>query len=227
MNKKQSKQIFMSVEGVNCEKLYFEHLAALINSSGKNRYNLKVDPKPQITPLQFAKRNHYKPVDKHKRKRIPYFHVQDIEDYNNEDFKRKFHAMISEIKQAKELFDIDYMLGYSNYTFELWMLLHATDMDYSVTNRGDYLGPINNVFTKHYKNLDEYKKESEFRKLLEDYVTIDSVKKAVQRAEKLMNHKKDLGISWIEYKGVIFYAENPALSVHKVVKLILEICEVR
>ena len=44
MIKKESRQFNISVEGINCEKLYFEHLAKLINNSDRSTYNLKVDP---------------------------------------------------------------------------------------------------------------------------------------------------------------------------------------
>ena len=40
MIKKESRQFYISVEGINCEKMYFEHLAKLINSSDAT-YNLK------------------------------------------------------------------------------------------------------------------------------------------------------------------------------------------
>ena len=45
MIKKEFRQFNMSVEGVNCEKMYFEHLAKLINCSGRNKYNLRISPK--------------------------------------------------------------------------------------------------------------------------------------------------------------------------------------
>lgn len=64
MIKKESRNFNISVEGINCETMYFEHLAKLINSSNST-YNLKVDPK-KMGPLEYAKRNAYKPVDKRK-----------------------------------------------------------------------------------------------------------------------------------------------------------------
>ena len=38
MSRSESRQFHMSVEGANCERLYFEHLAKLINCSGQNKY---------------------------------------------------------------------------------------------------------------------------------------------------------------------------------------------
>ena len=80
MNKKESRQFNISVEGAVCEKLYFEHLAWLINNSSRNIYTMQVKPK-KMSPLEYAKRNAYKPVEKRGRsKAVPYIHIQDIED---------------------------------------------------------------------------------------------------------------------------------------------------
>ena len=82
MIKKESRQFNISVEGINCEKMYFEHLAKLINTSDKSTYNLKIAPR-KMSPLEYAKRNAHKPVGKRKgNENIPYIHIQDIEDYS-------------------------------------------------------------------------------------------------------------------------------------------------
>ena len=52
---KENRTFYISVEGINCEKMYFNHLAKLINNSNRNKYNLSVDPK-KTSPLKFAKR---------------------------------------------------------------------------------------------------------------------------------------------------------------------------
>ena len=54
MNKKESRLFHISVEGINCEKLYFEHLAKLINNSDRNTYNLKIAPR-KMSPMEYAK----------------------------------------------------------------------------------------------------------------------------------------------------------------------------
>jgi len=71
MNRSESRQFHMFVEGANCERLYFEHLAKLINCSGQNKYNLKISPKA-MSPLQYAKRTAYKPVDKQRGGHLAY-----------------------------------------------------------------------------------------------------------------------------------------------------------
>ena len=45
--------------------------------------------------MQYAKRNAHRPVEKRKgNKKLPYIHVQDIEDYNSEFHRKKFYGMI-------------------------------------------------------------------------------------------------------------------------------------
>ena len=181
---KESRQFNISVEGINCEKMYFEYLAKLINSSGRNTYNLKVDPR-KMSPMEYAKRNAHKPMEKRKgNKRIPYIHVQDIEDYYDEFQRTKFYGMIDEMRTAEGEFGIIYELGYSNYTFELWMLLHVADMSHAVLNRKAYLAPINRWFHRDFADLDEFKREAAFREILDEFVTLDSIKQAIRRAER-------------------------------------------
>ena len=193
MIKKESRQFNISVEGINCEKMYFEHLAKLINSSDRNTYNLKVDPR-KMSPLEYAKRNAYKPVDKRKgNKRIPYIHVQDIEDYYDDFQRTKFYGMIDEMRMAEDKFSIVYELGYSNYTFELWMLLHVADMTHAVQDRHSYLAPINRWFHRNYTDIDEFKSHDEFQKILEEFVTLDSIIQAISRAKKIVGNNGEDG----------------------------------
>ena len=226
MHRKESRQFFISVEGINCEKLYFEHLARIINSSDRSTYNLKVAPR-KMSPMDYAKRNAYKPVDKRNNQDLPYIHVQDIEDYYDDGQRRKFFGLLDEIWNAEKTFDITYQLGYSNYTFELWMLLHATDMEHSVQDRYAYLKLINKHFNRHFNNLDEFKAEKAFQEILDEYVNLDSILHAIARAEKLVQQNREEGKPAEYYKGFSFYKDNPDISVHKVVKLIFEVCKVK
>ena len=145
MIKKESRQFNISVEGINCENMYFEHLSKLINNSDRSTYNLKIAPK-KMSPLEYAKRNSYKPVERRNGKKLPYIHIQDIEDYYDDYQRTKFYKMIDEMRAAEKKFGVIYQLGYSNYTFELWMLLHAADITHAVQNRHSYLPLINRWF---------------------------------------------------------------------------------
>lgn len=218
---KESRTFYLSVEGENCEVLYFEHLQKLINNCPDCRYKVKFIIKPQLGPKSMVKRYGHKPDDKDRSgKIIPYFHIQDVEDYYSETHNKKFRKLLSELKDV----DHSYELGYSNYTFELWMLLHVTDMKAAVVNRTKYLGPINSYFHRDYSNLDEYKSESEFNKILEDFVTLDTVKLAIKRANTIRKEHDEVGRSKTIIHNFEFYKDNPDTTVHDVVSKIFDIC---
>lgn len=226
MSKKQFRHLFMSVEGVNCETLYFKHVAKLITESDSAKYGLKLDPRV-ARPLDFAKRNHFKPRDSYKHRPLPYIHIQDIEDYYDEEQKAKFYGIIDEMRDVKEQFNISYEFGYSNYTFELWLLLHVADMNYAVSDRYAYLEKINKWFGRHFQSLEEYKKENEFQSILDEFVTLDSVFNAIERAEIIVQKNEDNKNVRENYRNFTFYHDNPDISVHNVVKLMFEICAVK
>lgn len=192
MNKRQSVKIYMSVEGDNCERLYFKHIAKIINSSGRNEYDLKIEPK-KMGPYAFAKRfghlpkGGYRPKGKKKEQDLPFIHIQDIEDYYDQEQQKKFTTMIDEMRKVEREFHLTYQLGYSNYTFELWLLLHVVDFTSPVPNRTSYLNPINRYFSRDFVSLNEFKEESEFQKILDECITLDSVFQATERAKKLWN----------------------------------------
>lgn len=221
MGRNESRQFYMSVEGVNCERLYFEHLAKLINGSGRNQYNLKISPKA-MTPFQYAKRNAYKPVEK-----LPYIHIQDIEDYYDDEQRKKFHGVIDDMRKAERTFGISYRLGYSNYTFELWMLLYVADMNYGVVGRAAYLKPVNQYFHRNYKSLDDFKAVDEFQRILDEFIALDAVFLAVSRAKRIVEGNAAQRKIKETYRKVTFYRDNPDITVHEVVQLIFETCGVK
>ena len=99
-------------------------------------------------------------------------------------------------------------------------------MNHAVQNRGAYLASINSSFNRSFRNLDEYKSENEFQNILNEFVTLDTVFDAIERAEKIVTDNTNLGRRKENYKGIQFYHENPDLSVHELVKLIFGICGV-
>jgi len=187
---------------------------------------MKADPK-KMSPLDYAKRNAHRPIDKRGNKKIPYIHVQDIEDYYDDYQRTKFYGMIDEMKTAEKQFGLNYELGYSNYTFELWMLLHVADMTHSIQDRHSYLPSINKWFHRNYQTIDEFKSHDEFQGILDEFVTLDSIKTAINHAETIVGNNKENRNVKETYKGFSFYRDNPDVTVHEVVQMIFEVCEVR
>lgn len=224
--RKESRKFYLSVEGINCEKLYFQHLQKLINSSPESAYNVSFDIKPQISPMSMYKRISHKPVDKVGNRPIPYIHIQDLEDYNNTTLRKKFEQSIDEMINVKKDSEVPYILGYSNFTFELWILLHVADMKGPVTDRYSYLSYINKCFNRNFKTLDMYKSEDEFQKILLEFVTLDSIRQALNRAESISEMHACNKDKMINYRGFRFYKDNPDTAVGQVVRMIFDVCKI-
>ena len=147
--RKERRKFFISVEGESCEKQYFEHLQRLINDCPASKYNVNFVIKAKVTPRQMLKRYGSMPVDKDAQgKPIPYMHVADIENYYDLGFRKHFFDLLDEMKVIKKGPGKAYLMGYSNLTFDLWMLLHVNDMNGAVTDRDRYLEQINQYFHK-------------------------------------------------------------------------------
>ena len=129
------------------------------------------------------------------------------------------------MKEAKTQKRITYRLGYSNFTFELWIVLHKKDCNGMLTHRRQYLEHINRAFGESFENLDQYKHEDEFKRCL-GKLSIDNVRDALRRADMIeMNNKKD-GKTFVEYKGYTYYRDNPALSINEAIRMIFDECRI-
>lgn len=71
------------------------------------------------------------------------------------------------MKAAKGLGkQITYKFGYTNLTFDLWLILHKISCNSSYAHRKNYIEPLNRAFGEHFENLDEYKHEANFKRCL-------------------------------------------------------------
>ncbi len=61
---------------------------------------------------------------------------------------------------------VKYTLGYSNLTFDLWMILHKIDCYNSFDFRKQYLKIINKAFQERFTTMDEYKEQANFCRIL-------------------------------------------------------------
>ena len=223
--RKERRKFFISVEGESCEKQYFEHLQKLINDCPASKYNVNFVIKAKVTPRQMLKRYGSMPVDKDAQgKSIPYMHVADIENYYDLGFRKHFFDLLDEMKVIKKESGKAYLMGYSNLTFELWMLLHVNDMIETVADRNRYLDSINRYFHKSYSRLDDYKSHDKFDKILKDFVSLDSIRNAVARAKDIRKWNSDNNKEKCNHNGFCFYKDNPDTTVDEVIKKIFEVC---
>ena len=196
----ETRKYTFTVEG-ETEQWYLLWLRDQINGCEDRTYNVSIDPKVQQSPRKF-----YKGVNAKTTPTVT--HICDVES-NEPVHVDKFKNILSEMKEAKEQKGISYSLGYSNYTFELWMVLHKRACNGPLGHRSQYLTPINQAFGEKFEDLAHYKREGDFKRCLSK-LTLKDVKDAIKRADTItaLNESDDQK-KLIRYKGYSYYRDNP------------------
>ncbi len=215
MNEKlETKKFVFTVEG-ETEQWYLLWLRDQINKCENRKYNVSIEAKVQKSPKKF-----YKTVNAKTTPEV--FHICDVES-NEPVHVKKFQNILSEMKEAKTQKKITYRLGYSNFTFELWIVLHKRNCNGVLSHRRQYLEHINRAFVESFENLDQYKHEDNFKRCLEK-LTIQDVLKALERADVICANNEKAGKVLFQYRGYSYYRDNPALSIHDAVGTIFKEC---
>lgn len=216
IEKKEILKYTFTVEG-ETEKWYFDWLEKCINNNEEVECKVSISSIVQQNPMKFAKR--VNPIATPRAT-----HICDIES-NDDCHVNKFKGILNQLKQANDLQGrtFEYNLGYSNFTFELWMVLHKIDCNGSFINRTQYIGPINRAFGEKFEDLDKYKHEANFKRCLSK-LSLNDVKNAVRRANRIMKNNHENGLKKNEYMGFTYYSDNPSLTINEAIEKILEDC---
>lgn len=211
-----TKKFVFTVEG-ETEQWYLEWLRERINKCECRSFNVVIDAKVQQSPKKFYKTANTKATPE-------VFHICDVES-NEPVHVDKFRKILSEMKEAKTHKKITYRLGYCNFAFELWMVLHKKNCNGILNHRKQYFEHINKAFGESFENLDQYKHEDDFKRCLSK-LSLDDVREAIKRADVITENNKKDGKVLLQYKGYTYYRDNPALSIHEAVKMIFAECEI-
>jgi hypothetical protein len=214
--RKENRTYYFSVEG-ETEQWYLEWLQRMINADPTARYTVKLDSKIQKDPLARAKQLTI----------VGKTEVTHIFDYESEEpcHIQQFKTTLDRMKAAQNSGkDIKYQLGYSNFTFELWIIVHKTDCNGVLTHRRQYLTPLNRAYDQQFESLDQYKHEDNFKRILSQ-LTLDNVRNAIQRSKAIMQRNQEAGYILQQYKRYKYYKENPSLSIWESIEKILRECE--
>ena len=213
--RKETRKYYFSVEG-ETEKWYLDWLQKTINAIPESKYNVKLDAKIQKDPLARVKGMTL----------LEQTEITHVFDRESEDsiHTKQFQETLDRMSDAEQLGkDINYKLGYSNFTFELWIILHKADCNGAKTNRKQYLSDLNKAYGEKFEDLNEYKRENDFKRILKK-LTIEDVISAVKRSEVIMKRNEESGYRLQQYKGYSFYKENPSLSIWEIIGKILFEC---
>lgn len=214
--RKENRKYTFTVEG-ETEQWYLNWLMERINESLDAKYTVSITAKVQQSP-----KKHAKTVNPMSTPSIT--HICDYES-NDPAHVEKFQRILSELKEANSIKGkkLTYSLGYSNFTFELWMILHLKSCNGTLTNRTQYLSFINSAYGEKFENLDQYKHERNFKRCLSK-LTLDHVRSAIERSRCIMSVNQQNGMKPVEYKGFTYYTENPSLTIWEPVAGILSDC---
>lgn len=211
-------KFFISREG-ETEQWYFEWLQKQINDDArtKNKIEFKF---LNVTPSGFSKSNH-NIFTRDMLKGSCFCRIQDIEDYG-EDSIKKFKELLKSNKEAKKLFPkFNFQIGYSNYTFEVWMISHKARVRAEM-DRKNYYKQINTAYGKSFIDNDDYKHENHFRSILSMLTLDDVIHKAIPECERIRqaNINQNAQLKRSDYNFDYFLC-NPDTSLHMFVGLVL------
>ena len=213
--RKPTRKYYFSVEG-ETEQWYLKWLQDVINATEEAAYKVSIDCPVNKNPLKRAKSMTV-------TGKTEIYHFFDYE--SSEDIHvKQFYETLDNMKAAEQIGkQIKYKSGYSNLTFDLWMILHMIDCNTFFAHRKNYITPINKAYGEKFENMDEFKKEANFKRCL-GKMQLSNVIEAIQRAKGIMQRNQENGYKLIQYKGYSFYNENPSLQSWEAIEKILIEC---
>ena len=213
-NRKITRKYYFSVDG-ETEQWYFDWLETQINKDASAICRVSFNCKKK-DPLKYAKSlTVTQPTE-----------VTHVFDYESHETVHTTHFIntLDRMKEAGNLGrKIKYRSGYSNFTFELWIVLHKADCFGSFAHREQYLAPINQAYDEHFENLNQYKHENNFTRVLRK-LSLHDVKDAVHRARIITDKNREHGYTLQSYKGYSYYHENPSILIWESILKILSDC---
>lgn len=149
--------------------------------------------------------------------------VVDYEGSSQSDQQTFLHVLDDMAKAARLKPGVKCALGYSNLTFELWILLHKMDCRRILDNKKQYLDLLNKAYKSEFETLGKFKQEKNFKKILES-ITLEEVKDAVKKAEAIRKQNEQDSIPIIYKKEYKYFKKNPDCSLQEFIRKILSDC---
>lgn len=214
--RKSNKKYYFSVKG-ETEYWYLKWLQDLVNETEEAAYKISIDCPVKKNLLKHAKSLTV-------TRKIEAYHFFDYES-DEEIHGQRFKDAMDNMKKAQNLGkQIVYKSGYSNFTFDLWIILHKIDCNSSFVHRKQYITAINRAYDEKFQDMKEYKEEDNFKRCLKK-LQLSNVNDAIRRAKNIMQKNEDSGYVLHYYKGYKYYKENPSLAVWEAIEKILTDCK--
>ena len=206
---------FLQCRGRN-QKWYLDWLENQINAAPEAKYKVKIKADVQPDPVSYGKKLTV-------QSKITVWHLSDIEGSSREQIQ-SVESTISRLKDVKKLGKaITYKWGYSNLSFDLWMILHKHSCNAELANVDGYLRHINSAFSASFESMKKYKEEANFKRCLGE-LSLADVKTAIDRAKNIMLRNQRDGYPLTQYKGYAYYIHNPSLDLWQPIEAMLQEC---
>lgn len=215
MQKLVFQQYHFLVEG-ECEERYLRRLQKLINERQDIGQKVSFVIKRGMTMTSMVKNL------------LPWGNntivkVVDYEGSGQSDQQTFLHVLDDMVKAARLKSGVKCALGYSNLTFELWMLLHKMDCRRTLDNKKQYLRLLNQAYGFDFETLGKFKQDKNFQKVL-NKIGLEDVKTAIKRAEAIRKQNEQDSIPTIYKKKYKYFKKNPDCSLQEFIREILEDC---
>ncbi|MCI8373983.1 MAG: RloB domain-containing protein [Lachnospiraceae bacterium] len=191
----------LGCEGENQERLYFQKIQELVNKTEKRTHDLSFlyaepfggDPKCV--------------VERTITRSIGKTNKASVFDYDGKT---------SKYEEAIDLaMEHRIVLGYTNYCFDLWLLLHKENYIQAVSNQDGYANELRKAYgLKKGVNI---KKKEQVEKIMEQ-INMEDVITAIARAESIAFHNLKKA-SHKTPQGYMYY-DNPDTQIHNMLKLL-------
>lgn len=212
---KNKKTYYFSVEG-ETEKWYLDWLERIINSTDEAYIIVNIKSKVEKDPVKYVKRLNV-------IGETIVYHLSDYES-NAPEHVTQFETTMDRMKKASSDKQIIYKFGYSNLTFDLWIILHMMDLFSSVADRKNYIKYINRSFNEKFESMAEYKEEANFKRCLSK-MQLSNVIDAISRAKTIMQRNVENGYTLQQHGNYHYYRENPSLAIWEAIEGILKDCK--
>ena len=213
--RKKTQTYYFSVEG-QTEYWYLKWIEEQINASDNAKFKVSIKAEVQKDPVSYSKKLTI-------RERTIVWHLSDIEG-STQGHIRAVEGTLSRLKEAKDLGkSIVYKWGYSNLSFDFWMVLHKQNCNAEMTGVDHYLSYINSAFRMQFVSLNQYKEEANFKRCL-GKLSLREVIDALSRAKAIMQRNARDNYPLTRFKGYEYYAHNPSLDLWQPIETILMDC---
>lgn len=214
LGKKCKNNPIITCEG-DTEVWYFEHLKNLINLEPTCLMKLG------YKTLSVCKNPFSKAKSQTILSPIKWYHILDKESSDEADIKT-FEKNLKSFKDVKKIRQhVKLLLGYSNVSFELWLIMHKSDEKPSAYSQQDYLNKLKKLYNlPGIKTLEEFKKENNFKKILKQ-ITLEDVERAIKNGKALEMENRKVYQSKKTH-GFEYFEENPSTNMHVILADILK-----